>query len=109
MLDDLPQAQNIERVALGILQACQDPQAQEDQEIVLDFLQQLQQRGRNTQWKTAFRLLNAIRHPAVEDGFMARVFGQDTQLRVGVRSVLQSTTLWDRLAFTTDYREAAPD
>jgi hypothetical protein len=32
-----------------------------------------------------------------EDGFFARVFGQDRELREGVRSVLESTELWDRL------------
>ncbi len=103
MFDHLPDERNIERVAIGILQACQDQTAQEDRELLLDFLRQLQQRSQPTSWKTVFRLLNAICNPAVEDGFMAQVFGQDRPLRTGVRSVLQSTTLWERLTFVTGY------
>lgn len=84
---------SIERVAIGVLQEA----SREDSELVLKLLDQIQTSGRKISWKTAFRLLNAIRKPETEDGFFAQVFGQDRELRSSVRKVLESTELMTRL------------
>jgi hypothetical protein len=92
--NDLPgYLRSVERVAMGILQTA----SPEDSSLLLELLSVLQGRGRSLSWKTAFRLLNAVRKPDAEDGFIAQVFGQDRELRTGVLPVLQETRLWRRL------------
>jgi hypothetical protein len=94
VFDELDESRrSIERVAIGVLQEA----SREDSELVLKLLDQIQKSGRKISWKTAFRLLNAIRRPETEDGFFAQVFGQDRELRSSVRTVLESTELMTRL------------
>lgn len=94
--NDLSDAKRcIERVAMQILSSTDA----DDAAMVLKFLEILQADERKPTWKTAFRLLNAIREPSVEAGFFSKVFGQDEGLRSGIKPTLESSLLWPRLAF----------
>ncbi len=96
LFDDLSEVKRcVERVAMQILSGSDE----KDSAMVLKLLEILQADGRKTNWKTAFRLLNAIRKPSVEDGFFSTVFGQDKGMRTGIKPALESTLMWPRLAF----------
>lgn len=96
LFDDLSDAKRcVERVAMQILSGTDE----KDTAMVLKLLEILQADGRKTNWKTAFRLFNAIRKPSVEAGFFSTVFGQDKGLRSGIKPTLESTLMWPRLAF----------
>jgi hypothetical protein len=86
----------LERVGLDVVErACPDQGT-----LIIELLDRIRARGIPVTWKTAFRLLNAIRKPdTTEDGFVSQVFGQDAPLREGILPALQSTSLWARLAY----------
>lgn len=92
---------NLERVALAIAHNA----VPEDTALVQRFLDMLREAGRKVTWKTAFRLLHALRKPDSDAGIVDQVFGQDPKLRGCVDEILQSTRLWTRLS----YLAGAPD
>ncbi|WP_428263116.1 hypothetical protein [Haliangium sp.] len=90
-----PGLRNLERVALGIAQDA----IPDDATLVDRLLGIVRDSGRKTTWKTAFRLLHAVRKPAVEVGIMAQLFGQDKDTQTSVARLLKSTLLWRRLHY----------
>jgi hypothetical protein len=106
--DDLDGKRLLERVAIGILQKATTPKESKHRELVLKLLKTLQDEGQATSWKTAFRLLHAVRDPANVEGFFSKVFGQDDKLRAGIRTVLTSTLLWQRLCFLCEVSAVEP-
>lgn len=103
VIDELDTARRcLERVGLDVLARSQSDQKDlvvNQKDLIVEILDLIQGKGLKANWKTAFRLMNAIRKPETEDGFVSQVFGQDEYLRSGIEPALKSTPLWDRLAF----------
>ena len=89
---------NLERVALAVAHRA----VPEDTALVDQFLSILRTAGRKVSWKTAFRLLHALRKPDSDAGIMDQIFGQDRALRACVAEILDATRLFRRLRYLAD-------